>query len=83
MAKPVVDGLEQDLEGKARVIRLDLLSAVGQQAASRYGVRAVPTLLVVDGQGEVVYGQAGIPSPGEVKAEVKTLLVAETKMEVE
>ncbi len=76
MAKPVVNRIETELDGKAEVIRLNLLSQVGHQAAARYGVRGVPTLVVVDGQGKVVYGQYGIPRPSQVVGQVETLIVS-------
>lgn len=76
MAKPIVDGLEKKLEGKAEVVRLDLMSKVGRQAARRYGVRAVPTLVVIDGQGNVVHGQAGIPRSGQVIEQVDAVLAS-------
>jgi thioredoxin-like negative regulator of GroEL len=74
LAKPVVDGLETQLDGKAQLIRLDVLSGVGQQAAARYGVRGVPALVVVDGQGMVVLGQMGIPNSSQVVEQVDSLL---------
>lgn len=74
MAKPTVDGLERDLDGKAAVLRLDVRSPVGREAAARYGVRAVPTLIVVDGQGQVVLTQVGRLRPVDVRAEVEELL---------
>ncbi len=76
MAKPVVDGLENKLDGRAEVIRLDVMSRVGQQAARRYGVRGVPALVVVDGTGQAVYGQAGIPRPGQVIEQVQTIIAS-------
>jgi len=76
LAKPVVDRLEHQLEGKAQVIRLDILSRVGRQAAARYGVRGMPTLVVVDGKGEPVYGRYGIPVPGQIVEQVDTLIAA-------
>ena len=76
MAKPVVDGLEKKLDGKAEVVRLDVLSGVGQQAARQYGVRGVPALVVVDGSGQAVFGQAGIPRPGQVIEQVETLIAS-------
>jgi thioredoxin-like negative regulator of GroEL len=71
-----VDGLERKLAGKASVIRLDLMSQVGRQAAARFGVRAVPTLLVVNGDGQVVLTQVGIVRPGDVQAQVDELIPA-------
>jgi len=60
-AKPVVNGLEEDLEGTARVIRLDIASDLGQSAAGRYGVTSVPTTLLLDGEGSVVHRESGTP----------------------
>ena len=74
MAKPIVDRLETQLTGKAEVIRLNMLSEVGRAAAVRYGVRAVPSLIVVDGEGDLVYGEYGLPQPRHVVAEVETVL---------
>ena len=74
MAKPVVDGLESDLQGRARVMRLNVLDSVGLSAARRFGVRAVPAFFVLDGQGEVAYAQVGIPNRAEMSARVQGLI---------
>ena len=74
MAKPVVDRLERELDGKAEVIRLDMMSGVGRQAAAVFGVRVVPTLVVVDGQGQVSLTQVGLIRPGVVQAQVDVLI---------
>jgi thioredoxin-like negative regulator of GroEL len=76
VAKPIVDGLERKLEGKAEVIRLDLMSGVGRQAAAQFRVRGVPTLIVVDGGGQVALTQVGILRPGEVRTRVDELISA-------
>ncbi len=73
MAKPIVDGLERDLAGQAQVVRLDVLSSVGQQAAGHFGVRGIPTLVVVDDHGQVVLTQVGLLRPGEVRRQVELL----------
>jgi thiol-disulfide isomerase/thioredoxin len=65
-AKPVVNGIEQELEGTARVIRLDIASELGKSAAGRYGVSSVPTTLVLDDTGEVVHRESGVPDRGTV-----------------
>lgn len=68
-----MDGLEDDLTGKANVVRLNILSSIGQQAAAHFGVRGLPTLLVVDGGGQVTLTQLGIIRPGAVRSEVGKL----------
>lgn len=70
-AKPVVNGIEEDLGETAPVIRLDIGSDVGEAAAGRFGVRGVPTTLVLDGAGDVVYRESGVPSRKEVVASAK------------
>ena len=74
MVKPIVDGLEKQLAGKAEVVRLDVMSNVGRAAAARYGVRGLPTLVLVDGNGQPVYSQAGIVRPSPVIEQVDTVL---------
>jgi thioredoxin-related protein len=73
MAKPIVDGIEKDLEGTARVIRLSVVSELGSQVAQRYGVRGVPTIVVLDGEGQVVAQSTGLPDRADLVAQVKGL----------
>lgn len=68
-----MDGLERSLQGRAAVLRLDVLSEVGSQAATRYGVRGVPALVVVDGRGQPMLSQAGHLQPDAVLDAVETL----------
>ncbi len=63
-----MDGLERDLEGQAQVVRLSVLSSMGQELARRHGVRGVPTFLVFDGQGNLIERQTGFPDRGKIKA---------------
>ena len=69
-----MDGLEHSLDGKAPVIRLDVTSQVGRQAAARFRVRGLPTLVVVDGDGQVALTQVGLVRPGVVGARVEQLI---------
>jgi thioredoxin-related protein len=73
MAKPIVDGIEKDLEGEARVIRLSVTSKLGGELARRYGVRGVPTVVVLDGNGEVVAHSVGMPNRAGIVAQVTEL----------
>ena len=74
MAKPIVDGIEDDLGGQAAVLRLNVLSEVGSQAARRYGVRGVPTLIVFDGSGNIVEQSAGVPNRKQIVTQVLGLV---------
>ena len=67
-AKPIVDGIEKDLQGRAEVVRLNAASSLGRDLAGRYGVMGLPTTLVLDGSGEVVHRQVGIPSRKKIVA---------------
>lgn len=73
MAKPVVDRLERDLEGEARVLRLSALSGVGRQLAARYGVRGVPTFLLFNGDGEMTHYQVGRLDADQVREEIDSM----------
>lgn len=67
-----MNGIEKDLEGTARVIRLDINSEVGKAGAGTYGVTSVPTTLVLDGAGDVLHRETGIPSRKEVVARARS-----------
>jgi thioredoxin-related protein len=71
LAKPVVDGLERDLEGRARVLRLSVMDDVGEELALRYNVRGVPTFVLLDGAGRVVLTQVGMPDRAEIVTAVE------------
>jgi len=51
-----------------RVLRLSVMDDVGGGLAIRYGVRSVPTFVLLDGRGEVVLRQAGMPDQDEIRA---------------
>ena len=68
-----MDGIERDLEGKAEVLRLGVMNGVGRELAIRYVVRSVPTLVLLDGNGEVVLRQGGSPRRAEIVAAVAQL----------
>jgi thioredoxin-like negative regulator of GroEL len=70
VAKPVVDGIERDLKGTAEVVRIDLLSPVGREAAARFGVQGIPALVIVDG-GRVIYSHMGMPNRSEVVSKLR------------
>jgi len=74
VAKPVVDRLEKNLQGRAELIRVDALRGPGPAIARAYDVRATPTMLVFDGLGNLVYSQPGLPNSGAIEQVVNGLL---------
>ncbi len=74
MAKPIVDGLENDLRDKAHVLRLNVMDEIGMSAARRFSVRGVPSFFVLNGQGQVVHAQVGVPNRADIAAQVDALL---------
>ncbi len=69
-ANPIVNGIEKDLKSKAKVVRLNMLSALGREVAARYDVRSVPTVIVLDGANGVVYRHAGLPDRRAIVAQL-------------
>ena len=68
-----MDRLERELEGQAKVLRLNALSSVGRQLAARYGVRGLPTFLLFDGTGKILDSQVGHLDTEQVEAKVNSL----------
>ena len=69
-----MDGIERDLEDRAQVLRLSVTDGVGRELAVRYGVRRVPTLVLLDGDGSVVLKQAGRPQRKAIVEAVDQLM---------
>ena len=69
-----MDGLERNLESQAQVLRLSVLDDVGGQLAMRYGVRGVPTFVLLDGVGDVVLAHRGMPDRDAIQMTVARLL---------
>ena len=62
----MVDGLERELGEDGQVIRLSATSGLGQSAIARYQARFLPTFVVTDGAGNVVFNQGGRASKQEL-----------------
>ncbi len=73
LTKPAFDRIERDLEGRAQFLRLSVVEGAGRELAVRYGVRSLPTLIVLDGDGRVVLEQTGRPSREDVLRAVDRL----------
>ncbi|MEM6993191.1 MAG: thioredoxin family protein [Myxococcota bacterium] len=71
MAKPSVDGLQQDLSERLAFTHVNIGDEEGRRLATKYGVRAVPAFLVVSPEGEVLYRKiGGLPEREAIEAEL-------------
>lgn len=68
-----MNGIEKDLRGRAKVVRLNLLSKLGREVAHSYGVRVIPATLVFDGTGEMRYRHEGVPDRKRIVEEARTI----------
>lgn len=48
-----MDGIEQEFRGKAEVIRLNVDELENERIQQTYGVRGHPSIVIVDGDGQV------------------------------
>lgn len=70
---PVIDALATELDGKAKVAKLNIDDNV--RLASRYGISAVPTFLIFH-EGRMVNMQSGIISKDKLVEALDSVLVA-------
>jgi len=57
--KPIVDGLEQELEGQLIFIRLNIQESVGRELAPVYDFQYTPTFIFFDAQGNELWREVG------------------------
>ena len=54
-----MDGLERELAGRARVVRLNVAEEPGQRARERFETEKVPAVILLDGAGHEMYRTEG------------------------
>ncbi|WP_179338439.1 thioredoxin [Winogradskyella ludwigii] len=65
---PVIKELAQEVNGKVRVIKIDIDK--NQAVAQRYNVRGVPTLVLFI-EGQIVWRQSGVQSKSQLLDVIK------------
>jgi hypothetical protein len=65
-AKPVVDGLDKQLAGRVRIVRVDINSANGKKIAIKVGLDMVPTFIGYDGDGVERWRMNRVPNRAEL-----------------
>lgn len=71
MIAPIVDELSTEYDGKMKFAKLDVDES--PQAALKYGIRGIPTLLIFDG-GNPIDQIVGAVSRGELKRRVENAI---------
>jgi thioredoxin-like negative regulator of GroEL len=56
---PIVDGLEEEFEGRVTVSRLDAAVPENARLQTQYGLRGHPSFVLLDGDGRVVLSFLG------------------------
>ena len=66
-ARPVVDGIEREHQGRLIVLRLDVQDPVGREIGSRFGFRVTPTFIFFDSSGTERWRTFGAVDPLDVR----------------
>jgi thioredoxin-related protein len=66
-ARPVVDGIEQEHQGRLVVIRLNVQDPVGREIGEQFRFRATPTFIFFDASGAEQWRTFGAVDPLEVR----------------
>lgn len=69
-----MNGIKSDLADEAEVIKVNLVTTIGRQLATRFEIRGAPTTLVVSPNGDIVYRHEGLPNRDAIVQEVKATL---------
>lgn len=56
-----MNGIEDELQGLAEVVRVNLHTPVGREIARRYDVKSAKTTIVLDANGAEIYRHYGRP----------------------
>jgi thioredoxin-related protein len=66
-ARPIVDRIEKDFEGRLLVIRLNIEERAGMVLGEQYDLKYTPTFVFLDGEGRLLWKTIGAVDPTEVQ----------------
>lgn len=66
-ARPIVDRLEKDFEGRLIVIRLNVQEPAAMILGERYGFKYTPTFVMLDADGRQLWRTIGAVDPLQVR----------------
>lgn len=59
MMQPVMEKLERNFAGKVRIVFYDVWTKKGRPYTAQYGIRAIPTQIFLDRDGNEIYRHTG------------------------
>jgi thioredoxin-related protein len=65
-AKPIVDGIETQYQGKLLVLHVDVQDPAGKELARQYAVLGTPTFIFFDAQANELWRSLGSINPDQV-----------------
>jgi thioredoxin 1 len=71
MMVPIMEKLEKDYKGKAAIIFIDVWKDPGQ--VKRFGIRAIPTQIFYDREGNEVYRHVGFMSENAIVTQLRNM----------
>jgi thioredoxin 1 len=71
MMAPIMEKLEKDYKGKAAIIFIDVGKDPGQ--VKRFGIRAIPTQIFYDKEGNEVYRHVGFMSENAIAVKLRNM----------
>jgi len=73
MMAPVLDGLAQDLEGKIKIVKIDVDNSANQILAGTYEIMSIPNMKLFK-NGKIINEFVGFRSKEELKKELELKL---------
>jgi len=71
MMAPILQKLEKEYQGKAAIVFLDVWK--DNEPASKFGIRAIPTQIFFDKEGNEVYRHVGFMSENAIVTQLKNM----------
>lgn len=71
MMAPIMERVEKNYKGKAAIIFVDVWK--NQEPAKRFGIRAIPTQIFFDKEGNEAYRHVGFMSEAAIVAQLKKM----------
>jgi hypothetical protein len=66
-AKPIVDGIEEEHQGRLSVFRINVQDEEFRPLLERFNFQFTPTFILLDSAGQVIWRKVGSISAGSVR----------------